>query len=57
MSGPEAGQALFADLQTGLRQAVGDDAEATLQAISAVTIPDAQPFASPGDLMAYAFDG
>ena len=57
MSGPEAGQALFADLQTGLRQAVGDDAEATLQAISAVTIPDAQPFASPSDLMAYAFDG
>ena len=57
MSGPEAGQALFAGLQAGLRRSIGDDAEATLQAISAVTIPDAQPFTTPDDLMAYAFDG
>ena len=57
VSGAEAGQALFAALQSNLRQTVGDDAEATLQAISAVTVPDAQPFTTPADLMTYAYDG
>ena len=57
MAGPEAGQTLFADLQAGLRRTIGAEAEATLQAISAVTVPDGQPFSTPSDLMAYAFDG
>ena len=56
-AGPDAGQALFGRLQEGLQARVGADAAATLQAVSAVTIPDAQPFASPDDLLAYAFTG
>ncbi|MDT0630957.1 ATPase domain-containing protein [Rubrivirga sp. S365] len=55
-AGAEAGQALFEALRADLRQSVGAPAEATLRAISAVTIPDAQPFETPADLMAYAFD-
>lgn len=56
MARPEAGQALFGGLQAGLRQTLGSDADGVLQAISAVTIPDAQPFTAPADLMAYAFE-
>lgn len=55
-AGAEAGQALFEGLRADLRQSVGAPAETTLRAISAVTIPDAQPFETPEDLMAYAFD-
>ena len=54
-AGAEGGEALFARLQEGLRARIGEDAATTLQAVSAVTVPDAQPFASPDDLLAYAF--
>ena len=57
VAGAEAGQALFAALQKDLRRTIGGDADGALQAISAVTVPDAQPFAAPADLMAYAYDG
>ncbi len=56
-SGPESGQVLFAGLQAHLRADLGDRAEAVLSAVGAVTIPDGQPFTSPEDLMAYAFEG
>ena len=55
-SGPEAGQAFSARLQSNLRQSLGAQADAVLAAVAAVTIPDGQPFSSGQDLMAYAYE-
>ena len=55
--GPDAGPHLFDALQVHLGAALGDEAEAVLASIGAVTVPDGQPFTSAPDLMAYAFEG
>ena len=56
-SEPDAGQALFASLQSALRDALGATAEDVLQSVAAVTIVNGDPFESAGDLLAYAVGG
>ena len=47
---------LFAALQQHLQQHLGPQAEATLRAVAAITVPDGQPFGSAQELWAYAVE-
>ena len=56
-SGPEAGQELFAALQSHLRATLGAEAAGLLQSVAAVTLVDGRPFEDAARLLAYAVDG
>ncbi|OZC01898.1 RAD55 family ATPase [Rubricoccus marinus] len=49
-------QQIFATLQQHLQKHLGQQAEATLQAVAAITVPDGQPFGSAEELWNYAVE-
>lgn len=55
-AGGDAVQPLYAGLQQHLRHVLGEQADAVLRAVGAVSVPNGQPFTSPKDLLAYAID-
>ena len=55
-SGPEAAQALFGRLQSGLRAHLGAEVDGVLAGIAAVTVSNGDPFATAEDLLAYTIE-
>ncbi|MEM1056515.1 MAG: ATPase domain-containing protein [Bacteroidota bacterium] len=50
----EAASGVFAGLQQHLQTATGPQAESTLRAVAAITVPDGQPFGTAQELWEYA---
>ena len=53
----ESSTQVFAGLQRHLQGALGAQAEPTLRAVAAITVPDGQPFGTAQELWAYAVEG